>query len=75
MPPTMPSRSRIRVSAKKPSAPPRSWSVSIIRNRSQLLGFVDAPTRERAESVAVRTFNLSDEQRSRLVVQAKAAQR
>jgi hypothetical protein len=48
----------------------RSWRASIIRKRVQVLGFVDAPNREAADA-AVRQFNLSDEQRSRLVVQER----
>jgi hypothetical protein len=36
------------------------------------LGDVDAPSREAVEAEAVRTFNLSPEQRSRLVVQERA---
>jgi len=36
-----------------------------------VLGDVEAVTREAAEAAAVRTFNLSDGQRSRLVVQER----
>jgi hypothetical protein len=36
-----------------------------------VLGDVEAPSREAAEATAVQTFNLSDEQRSRLVVQER----
>jgi hypothetical protein len=49
----------------------RSWRASLIRNRGQVLGDVEAPNREAAEAEAVRTFNLSPEQRSRLVVQER----
>ena len=49
----------------------RTWRVSIIRKGGQLLGFVDAPTRERAEATAARTLNLSDEQREPLVAQER----
>jgi hypothetical protein len=37
----------------------RSWHASLIRKRSQVLGDVEAPSREAAEAVAVRVFNLS----------------
>jgi hypothetical protein len=37
----------------------------------QVLGEVEAETREAAEAAAVRTFNLNAEQRSRLVVQER----
>jgi hypothetical protein len=36
-----------------------------------VFGDVDAPTREDAEAEAVRAFNLTKEQRSRLVVQER----
>jgi hypothetical protein len=45
--------------------------VSLIRRKGQVLGDVDAPSREAAEAEAVRTFSLSPEQRSRLVVQER----
>jgi hypothetical protein len=47
---------------------PRSWRASLIRKKAQVFGDVEAPSREAAEAAAVRTFNLSPEQRSRLVV-------
>jgi len=50
----------------------RSWRVSLIRKRAQVLGDVQAASREAAERTAVREFNLTDEQRSRLVVQERA---
>ena len=64
-----------RPRTRKPSnANPRatascSWRASLIRRRGQVLGDVEAPSREAAEAAAVRTFNLSLEQRSCLVVQ------
>jgi hypothetical protein len=42
---------------------PRSWRALLIRSKGQVLGDVDAPSRETAEAEAVRTFNLSPEQR------------
>jgi len=44
---------------------------SLIRKRAQYLGTVDAPNEKAAEAVAVAEFNLSDEQRRRLVVQER----
>jgi hypothetical protein len=51
----------------------RSWRASLILGkRAQIfLGFVDAPDRESAEAVAVKTFNLDADQRNRLVVQER----
>jgi hypothetical protein len=53
------------------AAASRSWRASLIRKRAQVLGDVEAPSREAAEAAAVRTFNLTDEQRSRIVVQER----
>ena len=55
----------------KPPAALRSWRVSLIRKRGQVLGDVQALTREAAEAAAVQTFGLTKEQRSRLVVQER----
>ena len=49
----------------------RSGRASLIRKRAQVLGDVEAPSREAAEAATVRTFNLTDEQCSRLVVQER----
>jgi hypothetical protein len=46
----------------------RSWRVSIIRKRGQYLGTVEAPNEKAAEAAAVAEFDLSAEQRQRLVV-------
>ena len=65
-------RSR-KPSNANPRAPAsRSWRASLICRKGQVRGDVDAPSRESAEAEAVRTFNLSPEQRSRLVVQERA---
>jgi hypothetical protein len=61
----------------KKNAPVRSWRVSLIRNRSQYLGYVStrylgyviADDQASAEAAAVSTFHLNPEQRARLVVQ------
>jgi hypothetical protein len=49
----------------------RSWRVSLIRNRSQYLGTVEAPNERAAEAAAVAEFELSDEHRRRLVVRER----
>ena len=63
--PRKPSNANPRAIASRP------WRASLIRRKGQVLGDVDAPNREEAEAEAVRTFNLSPEQRSRLVVQER----
>ena len=60
----MSSRSRSRAAPSR-----RSWRASLIRKRGQVLGIVEAASRAAAEAVAVRRFELSEEQRKRLVVQ------
>jgi hypothetical protein len=45
--------------------------VSLIRKRAQVLGDVEATSREAAEAAAVRQFNLDKDQRKRLVVQER----
>jgi hypothetical protein len=49
----------------------RTWRVSILRNRVQFLGFVEAPDRQTAEAAAAKQFNISEEQRTRLIVQER----
>jgi hypothetical protein len=46
----------------------RSWRASLIRRRGQILGDVEAPSRDAAEA----GFNLTADQRSRLVVQERS---
>jgi hypothetical protein len=53
------------------TAASRSWRASLIRKRAQVLGVVEAASREAAEAAAVRTFGLGNEQRKRLVVQER----
>jgi hypothetical protein len=67
------SRARTRKSPEKKTAASRSrsWRVSLIRKCAQVLGNVEAASREAAEAAAVRTFELNDEQRKRLVVQER----
>ena len=47
---------------------PRTWAVRIIRKRMQFLGHVVALDREAAETEAVALFELTDEQRKRLII-------
>jgi hypothetical protein len=54
-----------------PHATASSRRASLIRNKLQVLAEVEARNREAAEKAAVRTFNLSPGQRSRLVVQER----
>jgi hypothetical protein len=52
---------------KRSAAKLRSWRVCI-RKRGQYLGTVEAPNEKAAETAAVAEFDLSAEQRQRLVV-------
>jgi hypothetical protein len=57
---------------KKPTAATlRSWRVSILRERLHYLGTVDARDEKTAAAAAVEEFNLTDEQRKRLVLQER----
>jgi hypothetical protein len=69
MPP--PPTAQKSTNASPRAAASRSWGASLIRKKAQVLGDIEAPSREAAETAAVRTFNLSPEQRSRLVVQER----
>ena len=59
-----------RTNLKKP-ANLRSWRVIIIRSKGEYLGSVEAPDRERAEAVAVKQFDLDQDQRSRLLIRER----
>jgi hypothetical protein len=58
------SRSRTQPLAKK-----KTWRASLIRKHGQILGTVEAANRSAAEAAAVKTFQLSGDQRRRLVLQ------
>ena len=63
----MPSHPRTLARKRMPA---RSWRASLFRKRStQFLGRVDAPDRAATQIAATETFNLTEEQRRRLVVQ------
>jgi hypothetical protein len=49
-----------------------TWAVSIIRKRSQFLGYVEALDREATEAAAVVRFNLSEQQRGQIVIKEQA---
>jgi hypothetical protein len=49
----------------------RSWRVIIIRSHGEYLGSVEAPDRERAEAVAIKLFQLDQDQRSRLLIRER----
>ena len=67
----MSSRPR-KPSNTNPRAPAsRTWRALLGRRKGQVLGDVEVPSLEAAEAEAVRTFNLTPEQRSRLVMQER----
>jgi len=49
--------------------PLRTRRVGIIRKRGEFLGTVEAVDQEAAEAAAAEAFNLTEEERKRLVVQ------
>ena len=58
-----------RLRTRKPAAKTKRWRASLIRKQGQLLGIVEAPTRQQAEAAAIRAFMLNEQQRGPLVVQ------
>jgi hypothetical protein len=58
-----------RIFPRKP-AKLRSWRIIIIRSKGKYLGSVEAP--ERAEAVAVKQFDLDQDQRGRLLILERA---
>ena len=67
------SKLRAPVKAKRKAAASRfqTWGAMLIGKPSQFLGDVEAPDRAGAEVAAVRVFNLSKEQRKRLLVRER----
>jgi hypothetical protein len=54
---------------KKPTAAKlRNWRVSILRQRAEYLGTVQAVDQQSAEAAAVAAFELDDDRRKRLAV-------
>jgi hypothetical protein len=62
---------KIRSPSRKPAAKLRNWRVSILRERLRYLGTFDARDEKTAAAAAVAEFNLTDEQRKRLVLQER----
>ena len=59
----------MKTARKKPTvANLRSWRVIIMRSKGEYLGSVEAPDRERAEAVAIKQFDLDQDQRGRLLI-------
>jgi len=59
----------MRSPTKNPTAAKlRNWRVSILRNRAEYLGTVEAANAEAAEALAAKTFKLVGERRKRLAV-------
>jgi hypothetical protein len=56
-----------RTNPKKPASL-RSWRVIIMRSRGEYLGSVEAPDRVRAEAVAIKLFELDQDQRRRRLI-------
>jgi hypothetical protein len=46
----------------------RSWRATILRQRGEYLGTVEAPDAKTAEALAVKLFGLEGQRRQRLVV-------
>jgi hypothetical protein len=49
----------------------RSWRVIIIRSKGEYLGSVEAPDREKDEVVAVKLFDLDQDQCRRLLIRER----
>ena len=49
----------------------RSWRVIIIRSKGEYLGSVEAADRDRGEAVAIKQFDLDQDQRSRLLIRER----
>jgi hypothetical protein len=49
----------------------KSWRASLIRSETQVLGDVQAATRQAVELAAIKQFELDAEQSKRLVVQER----
>ena len=56
---------------KRTAAKLRSWRATLLRQRAQYLGNVQAPDERSAEAAAAGQFGLTAEQRLRLIVRAE----
>jgi hypothetical protein len=67
------SRNSVKARSVRTTPPrPRRWRVSIIRQRGEYLGAVEAANEQAAEAVAAEQFHLNDQQRKRLVLREVA---
>jgi hypothetical protein len=57
-----------RSSPKTKAAKLRSWRVTILRNRAEFLGIVQAADERAAEKAAIEAFALDEDRRKRLAV-------
>jgi len=64
-------RAPVKAKRKAPATRFQTWGAMLIGKPSQFLGDVEAPDRAGAEVAAVRAFNLSKEQRKRLLVRER----
>ena len=66
----MPEKTRARLPTRKKAtaAKLRSWRVIIMRSRGEYLGSVEAPD---PEAVAVKQFELDEDQRRRLLIRER----
>jgi hypothetical protein len=68
LPPRLPEK----ITRQRPAdAKLRSWRVVIIRSKGEHLGTVEATDRERAEMVAIKRFDLDDDQRRRPLIRGR----
>ena len=63
-----------KIAAARKAAKLRNWRAWLLRQRAQPLGTVAATDERTAEAAAVKQFELSAEQRRRLVVRAEDAE-
>ena len=61
----------VRRPKKKTATKLRSWRVVTMRSRGELLGYVEALDRERAEAVAIKQFDLDQDQRRRPLIRER----
>jgi hypothetical protein len=62
---------RDETATEKTAAKLRSRRVIIMRSRGEYLGSVEAPDRESAEAVAIKQFDLDQDQRGRLLIRER----
>jgi hypothetical protein len=61
----------IKTALGTPSSTLENRFFAIVYTRAQFLGFVEVPDRRAAEAAAAEQFNISEERRTRLVVQER----